>query len=251
MDYPSLGWSKVFTYSWFPLYSFSETKRGQSTHRAKKWSYLIIQVSWIPGPVSQRGYSPYRRRTVLNVVPKPMLYIRVRKSDAVKVTEVWKGARRKPTQCYQPDELYRTVTHSCLKSRQWEATCLSSSSSSSSSSFHPFSSSLTVRSRRSSAASCRLLWLPRHFFSCPSHEVRRPRRCWFSMQLAANIETSTDLLTDVCWTDRRARVKRLVLYRVTIARMRESCRWLFDLAKGNGTFRFAFIIRSNVMSMTR
>lgn len=42
-------------------------------------------------PVSQRDYSPYRRRTVLNVVPKPMLYIRDRKSGAIKVTEVWEG----------------------------------------------------------------------------------------------------------------------------------------------------------------
>lgn len=253
----SSGWIIQFSVDWKSLHIHDLRcthfpKRDQSTHRIrnKKNDHALEYREYRETRFSWGGYSPYRRCTVLNVVPKPMLYIRVRKSGAVKVTEVWKGggkARRKPTQCYQPDELYRTVTHSCLKSRQWEATCLPSSSSSSSSVQFVFSY-------------CSLSsFLPPSlgFLAIFSH-VHRTDEVWRPTSMLIFYATSGeyrdfDGLVDRRMFDRRTRVKRPVLYRTTIARTRESCRWLFDLAKGNGTSLISRLssLRSSATSMMR
>lgn len=95
-----------------------------------------------------------------------ILYIRARKSGGVKVTAKGEEDRggRKLVQSYQPDELYRTVTHCCLKSRQWEATCLSSS-------LPPPPPSPPFVSRHFSrffTASCCLPRPPCHFFLVPA-----------------------------------------------------------------------------------
>lgn len=99
--------------------TFRDGKRGQSTYYRK----MIMLESVVNAGARftvrlQPMYTTYGTKRRAGAAAT-MLYIRARKSGAVKVTA--KGERiagGKLAQSYQPDELYRTVTHCYLKSRQ-------------------------------------------------------------------------------------------------------------------------------------